>query len=81
MDTTDDSSVDPDNYLETFAKRIERQLEERGFCVVFKDELTHYWPMENIKPAEREEQIKAFVESRGWRAFMSESNLLVIPKR
>ena len=48
------------------AKRIEGSLEERGFCVVFEDELELCWPSEEIKPADREEQIETFAESHGW---------------
>jgi hypothetical protein len=60
--------------LDTPAKHIEHQLKERGFCVVFEDELAHWWPSENIQPAEREGQIKDFAESRGWTASILESD-------
>ena len=48
------------------AKHIERTLKERGFCVVFEDELERCWPSGEIKPADREEQIETFAESHGW---------------
>jgi hypothetical protein len=48
------------------AKYIERTLKERGFCVVFEDELERCWPSEEIKPADREEQIETFAESHRW---------------
>ena len=48
------------------AKHIEGSLKERGFCVVFEDELEPCWPSEEIKPADREEQIEIFAESHGW---------------
>jgi hypothetical protein len=38
------------------------------FCVVFEDELEHCWPRKELKRAERESQIRAFAESRGWSA-------------
>jgi len=60
--------------MDILAKHVEQQLKERGFCVVFEDEIERCWPSEIIKPAEREEQIKAFAESRGWTAVMRESD-------
>jgi hypothetical protein len=48
------------------AKHIERTLKERGFCVVFEDDLERCWPSEEIEPADREEQIETFAESHGW---------------
>jgi hypothetical protein len=68
MDTTNDFRVDRDGGLETLAKRIEWQIKQRGFCVVFEDEVERYWPSEKIKPAERLNQIEAFAKSRGWNA-------------
>ena len=68
MGTTGDFRLDRDGDLETFAKRIEGQLKQRGFCVVFEDEVERCWPSEKIKPAERLNQIEAFAKSRGWKA-------------
>jgi len=48
------------------AKHIERTLKERGFCVVFEDELERCWPSAEIKPADREEELEIFAESHGW---------------
>jgi len=47
-------------------KHIERTLKERGFSVVFEDEWERCWRSEEIKPADREEQIETFAESHGW---------------
>jgi len=60
--------IDQDACLDTLAKHIEQQLKERGFCVVFEDELDCCWPSKNIQPAERERQIQDFANSRGWSA-------------
>jgi hypothetical protein len=57
--------------LEALAKHIDRQLKEREFCVVFEDELARCWPIEEIKAAERAEQIKGFAKSHRWRLSMS----------
>ena len=48
------------------AKRIERTLEERGFCVVFEDELERCWPSEKIDDEDRENHIQIFAKSHGW---------------
>ena len=42
MDTYDDFQTDQAPGLETLTKRIERDLEERHFCVVFEDEVERY---------------------------------------
>ena len=52
--------------MDDLAKHIERNLKERGFCVVFEDELQCCWPSEKIKDAEREKQIQTFGKSHGW---------------
>jgi muramoyltetrapeptide carboxypeptidase LdcA involved in peptidoglycan recycling len=64
-----------DRGLEILTKRIESQLKQRGFCVVFEDEIARCWPSEEINPSERLSQIAAFVKSRGWNAsFLSTEN-------
>ena len=68
MGITNDFRVDRDGNLETLAKRIEWQLKQRGFCVVFEHEVEHCWPSEKSKPSERLTQIEAFAKSRGWKA-------------
>jgi hypothetical protein len=52
--------------MDEFAKRIERTLEQRGFCLVFEDELERCWPSEKIDRGDREKQILTFAESHGW---------------
>jgi hypothetical protein len=54
--------------MDTLTKRIERCLEERGFCLVWEDELERWWPSEKIARAEREKQIQTFAKFRGWSA-------------
>ena len=52
--------------MEELAKHIEQILKERGFTVLFEDELEGYWPIEKIKRGDREKQIQAFAKSHGW---------------
>ena len=52
--------------MDELAKHIGRSLKERGFCVVFEDELEHCWPSEKIDREDREKQIQAFAKSHGW---------------
>jgi hypothetical protein len=54
--------------MEPLGKYIERCLEERGFCLVFEDELERCWPSQNTERTEREKQIQAFAKFRGWSA-------------
>jgi hypothetical protein len=68
MSTPNDFQIDQDDSLEALTKHIERHLKERDFCVVFEDELERCWPRTKLKHAERERQIQAFAESRGWSA-------------
>ena len=60
--------------MDILAKHVEQQLKERGFCVVFEDEIERCWPMEKLGPMERERQIEAFAESRGWNASIHNSD-------
>ena len=60
------------------AKLIERTLKERGFCVVFENELERYWPCEEIKAADRKEQIETFAESHRWIASILNTDSVVI---
>jgi hypothetical protein len=60
--------------METLAKRIEHDLEERHFCVVFEDEVERCWPKEQLDRVEREEEIQAFANSRGWSASIYDSD-------
>ena len=73
MDTTDDFGLGREGALERLARRIERDLEERHFCVVFEDEVERCWPNETLERLERERQIQAFAESRGCNAFIHNS--------
>jgi hypothetical protein len=60
--------------METLTKRIERDLEERHFCVVFEDEVERCWPMEKLGQMERGKEIQAFAKSRGWNAWIHNSD-------
>ena len=59
--------------MDRLARRVERELEERHFCVVFEDELERCWPSEELEALERHTQIEAFAKSRGWNAFIHNS--------
>jgi hypothetical protein len=74
MNTTDGFQLGRDWCLESLIARIERDLDERHFCVVFEDEVESCWPMEKLEPMERERQIQAFAEARGWNAFIHNSD-------
>ena len=52
--------------MDRLAGRIERDLEERHFCVVFEDEIERCWPKEKLDQMERERQIQGFAKSHGW---------------
>jgi hypothetical protein len=60
--------------METLTKHIERDLEERHFCVVFEDEVERCWPKEKLGQMERGEEIQAFAKSRGWNAWIHNSD-------
>jgi len=62
-----DSSV-----LEVLAKHIAAQLAERGFCVVFEDDLKRAWPGNLMPDAERNSEIQRFADSQGWSATIVE---------
>jgi hypothetical protein len=59
---------DDSAFLKTLAKHIAAQLEERGFCVVFEDDLKRCWPSNQMPQAERNSEIHRFAESQGWSA-------------
>ena len=59
--------------MEALTKRIEHDLEERHFCVVFEDEVERCWPMEKLGPIERDGEIQAFAKSHGWNASVHNS--------
>ena len=52
--------------MEELAKQIERTLQERGFCLVFEDDLERCWPSEEVDRGDRENQIQTFAKSHGW---------------
>ena len=58
--------------MKTLTKHIAAQLEERGFCVVFEDDLNRCWPSNQMPEAERNTEIHRFAESRGWSATILE---------
>ena len=59
--------------MDKLARRVERDLEERHFCVVFEDEVERCWPSEKLEPLERERQIEDLAKSRGWNVFIRDS--------
>ena len=73
-DTTEDFRLDRGGGLESLARRIERDLDERHFCIVFEDEIERCWPTETLESMEREQQIQAFAESRGWNVSIHNSD-------
>ena len=68
--TGDDSS-----FLKTLAKHIAAQLEERGFCVVFEDDLNRCWPSSDMEPTTRLREIHCFAEAHGWSAAIVDTGL------
>jgi hypothetical protein len=60
--------------MKTLAEHIAQQLKNREFCIVFEDELDRCWPRKKLRRAERERQIQAFAESRGWSASIHDSD-------
>ena len=64
--------------LKTLAKHIATQLEERGFCVVFENDLQRCWPLELVTSSEREIAIQEFAESQGWTAAIRGSSTRAI---
>jgi hypothetical protein len=54
--------------LKILAEHIAQQLKERGFCVVFEDDLKRCWPSNQVPEAERKSEIHRFAESQGWSA-------------
>ena len=53
--------------MEKLATQIEENLKRRGFCLVFDPDLQRCWPGEKMDGTERERQIEAFAQFRGWR--------------
>jgi len=52
--------------MDELARHIEQSLKERGFCVVFEDELERCWLSEKIDLEDRQERIQSFAKSRAW---------------
>jgi hypothetical protein len=46
------------------AEHIAQQLKERGFCVLFENDLERCWPTSKIARPEREREILGFAESQ-----------------
>jgi len=59
--------------LKTLTEHITQQLKERGFCVVFEDDLERCWPSKEMARAKRKREIQGFAESQGWTAAILES--------
>ena len=60
--------------LRMLTQHIRAELEERGFCVVFEDDLKRCWPLEKIARSERAREIEGFGESQGWTAAILEGS-------
>jgi len=58
--------------MKILAKHVANQLEERGFCVVFEDDLERCWPSREMTRSVRESSIQAFAESQDWDATILE---------
>jgi hypothetical protein len=52
--------------MDELAKHTGRSVKERGFCIVFEDELERSWPSEKVDREDREKQIQTFAKSHGW---------------
>jgi len=52
--------------MKILVRHVTKQLEERGFCVVFQEDLERCWPSWGSTRSERESSIQAFAESQGW---------------
>jgi hypothetical protein len=50
--------------LKTLVKHIATQVEERGFCAVFENDLGRCWSLEEIAGPERKRAIEKFAESQ-----------------
>ena len=68
--TGDDAS-----FLKTLANHIAAQLEERGFYIVFEDDLDRYWPSTDMEPTTRLREIHCFAEAHGWSAAIVDTGL------
>ena len=66
------STGNDSSFLKTLTKHIEVQLGERGFCVVFEDDLERCWPSNQMTEAGRKNEIHRFAESQGWSATIVE---------
>ena len=53
------------SFLKTLTKHIATQLEERGFCIVFEDDLERCWPSNQMPQEKRNREIHRFAESEG----------------
>ena len=58
--------------MKTLAKHVAALLEQRGFCVVFENDLERCWPSSKMTRAKRKEEIESFAESQGWTAAILE---------
>ena len=54
--------------LKILAEHVAQQLEERGFCLVFEQDLERCWPTDRMSRTEREGKIQDFAKSQGWTA-------------
>ena len=58
--------------MKTLAKHVAARLEERGFCVVFENDVERCWPSNKMTDAKRTREIQSFAESQGWTAAIIE---------
>jgi len=63
------------SFLKTLAKHIAAQLEERGFYIVFEDDLNRYWPSNDMEPTTRLKEIHCFAEAHGWSVAIVDTGL------
>ena len=61
--------------MKTLVKHVAARLEERGFCVVFENDVERCWPSNKMTHAKREREIQSFAESQGWTAAILEGNI------
>jgi hypothetical protein len=58
--------------MKTLVKHVAARLEERGFCVVFENDVERCWPSNKMTHAKQKREIHSFAESQGWTATVLE---------
>ena len=54
--------------MKTLVKQVAARLKERGFCVVFENDVERCWPSNKMTHTKRKMEIQSFAESQGWTA-------------